>query len=95
MSRASEPAKTANVLIRFDTKRKALVRRAAALNGLTVSDYVRSRIVNLALRDIEEVETGVLRLRRADQIAFWQALQNPPRPTKAQKALGALVRSVM
>lgn len=94
MGRSTEPAKTANVLIRFDARRKARVRRAAELSGLSVSDYVRSRIVSIAERDIEEAETGVLRLKRGDQIALWQALQNPPPLTKKQRALGALIRTV-
>ena len=94
MGRSTEPAKTANVLIRFDGKRKALVRRAARLSGLSMSEYVRLRIVSLATREIEESETGVLRLNREDQLAFWRAVQNPPPPTRAQRALGALVRSV-
>ncbi len=90
----SEPLKSANVLVRFDAKRKAKVRRAAELRGLSVSDYVRSRIVDIAERDLEEARTGVLRLRREDQVALWRALQNPPPPSRAQRALGALVRSV-
>lgn len=94
MHRPSESPKNASVLIRFDVKRKARVRRAAELIGLSLSDYVRSRILRIAERDIEEAETGVLRLEREDQIALWRALQSPPPPTKAQKALGELVRSV-
>ncbi len=94
MGRHTEPAKTANVLIRVDAKNKARIRRAAELSGLSVSDYVRSRISGIAERDIEEAETGVLRLNRADQLALWKALQNPPPLSKAQRALGALIRSV-
>jgi uncharacterized protein (DUF1778 family) len=94
MGRATN-AKTANVLIRFDAKRKARVRRAAEACGLSLSDYVRSRIIGIAERDLEEAQTGVLRLKREEQVAMWRALQNPPRPTKAQRELGALVRSVM
>jgi uncharacterized protein (DUF1778 family) len=94
MARSTEANKTASVLIRFDARRKARIKRAADLTGLSLSDYVRSRIVRIAERDIEEAETGVLRLRREDQISFWRALQSPPKPTKAQRALGALVRSV-
>jgi len=56
---------------------------------------VRSRIISLARQDVEEADTGVLRLPREAQIAFWQALQNPPPPTEAQRRLGALVRSMM
>lgn len=93
--RARAPRKQANLLVRFDSAGKTLVKRAAAVRGLNVSDYVRSRIIVLAQQDVEEAETGVLRLPREDQIAFWQALQNPPPPTEAQLRLGALVRSVM
>ena len=84
-----------NLLVRFDSAGKSLVKRAAAIRGLSVSDYVRSRITTLARQDVEEADTGVLRLPREDQIAFWQALQNPPPPTDVQRELGALVRSVM
>ena len=87
--------KDENVLVRFDKRAKSLVRRAATLRGISVSDYVRSRIVPLAEQDVEEAETGVLRLRKEDQIALWQALRQPARPTKAQTALGRLIRSVM
>jgi len=88
-------AKRANLLVRFDPVGKTLIKRAAAIRGLTVSDYVRSRIISLARQDVEEADTGVLRLPREAQIAFWQALQNPPPPTEAQRRLGALVRSMM
>lgn len=89
------PSKDESLLVRLDAAGKTLVKRAAAIRGLNVSDYVRSRIVKLALQDVEEADTGVLRLHREDQIAFWQALQNPPPLTEAQRKLGALVRSVM
>jgi len=58
---------------------KALFRKAAEVRGLTVSDSVRSRIVPLD---------------RESQIALWRALQNPPAPTRAQRSLGKLIKSV-
>lgn len=82
-------------LLRFGSAGKRLVQGAAAIRGVNVSDYVRSRIVTLARQDVEEADTGVLRLSREAQIAFWQALQRPPAPTAAQRKLGALIRSVM
>jgi uncharacterized protein (DUF1778 family) len=87
--------KSANLLVRFDRNGKSLVQRAAASRGLTVSEYVRTRILSLARQDVVEAETQVLRLSREDQIAFWQALQKPPAPTGAQRRLGQLVRSVL
>lgn len=94
-ARRKPPARDANVLVRFDRESKSLVRRAAALKGLTMSDYVRSRLVPVAREEIEEAASGVLRLEKKDQIALWRALSNPPKPNAAQKALGRLVRSVM
>jgi uncharacterized protein (DUF1778 family) len=91
--RARAP-KDANLLVRLDTRAKSIVQRAASSRGLSVSDYVRSGIVPLARRDLEEATTGVLRLNRDDQIAFWKALHEPRKLTAAQKALGRLVRSV-
>jgi uncharacterized protein (DUF1778 family) len=95
MSQATRAAKDTNVLVRFDRRAKALIQRAARHRGLSVSDYVRSRIVPLAQQDVEEAATSVLRLGKDDQIALWRALQRPQAPTAAQKALGRLVRSVM
>jgi len=92
--RSPRATKDANLLVRFDRRAKSLVKRAASLRGLTVSDYVRFRIVPIARQDVDEAQTGVLRLSRDDQIAFWQALQHPPAPTPSQRALGKLVRSV-
>ena len=87
-------AKDASLLVRVDRRAKHLLQRAATERGLTVSDYVRTRILPLARQDVDEAETGVLKLAKGDQIAFWQALQNPRAPTPAQLALGKLVRSV-
>jgi uncharacterized protein (DUF1778 family) len=94
--RRGAPAnKDANLLVRFDRSSKTLVQRAAAARGLSVSDYVRTRILSLARQDVAEAETQVLRLPREDQIVFWQALQQPRAPTAAQRRLGRLVRSVI
>jgi len=94
--RRGAPAnKDANLLVRFDRGGKTLVHRAAAARGLTISEYVRTRILSLARQDVTEAETQVLRLSREEQIVFWQALQNPPAPTAAQRRLGRLVRSVI
>jgi uncharacterized protein (DUF1778 family) len=94
-ARAKGASKDANLLVRLDSTTKTLVQQAAGLRGLSVSDYVRSRIIPLARQDVDEANTGVLRLPKDAQIAFWQALQHPPVPTKEQLALGKLVRSVM
>ena len=83
------------MLVRFDREAKSLVQRAATVRGLTDSDYVRTRVLPLAQQDVEESKTGVLPLTKEDQIVFWQALQHPPTPTRPQRALGKLVRSLL
>lgn len=87
-------AKDANLLVRFDKQSKLLVQRAAMTRGLSVSDYVRSRILPLAQQDLLEAETQMLRLPKEAQIAFWRALQEVAPPTPVQRKLGALIRSV-
>ena len=52
--------------------------RAAALRGLTLTAYVTATMGQDARRTIEE--TDIIRLSRADQIAFAEALINPPAP---------------
>jgi len=76
----------------LDSRQKATLRRAAKLRGLSLSDYVRSRIVRAAELDIDDAQSRALSLSRADQLALWRALQNPPAPTRRQKELGARVR---
>jgi uncharacterized protein (DUF1778 family) len=83
-----------SLLVRIDRRSKLLLRKAAAGRGLSVSDYVRSRVVPLARQDLLESDTGVLKLSRDDQVALWRALQSPRPPTAAQRALGKLIRSV-
>lgn len=52
--------------------------RAAKLRGLTLTAFITTTISEAAHRAIEE--TSIIRLARADQIAFAQALTNPPEP---------------
>ena len=94
-SKRAVAAKDASLLIRCDTGTKRVLERAAGLRGLSLSDYVRSRVVPLAKQDVEEADTGVLRLPREAQIAFWKALQNPPALTDAQRELGRRVRELL
>ena len=59
--------------------------RAATLRGLSLTAYVIATAGEDARRVIAETE--ILRLARADQIAFAQALIDPPAPN--QKLEGA------
>ena len=59
---------------------KALLQRAADLEGRSLSDF----IISSAQRAAEEIihEHSVIRLSLEDSIAFAEALLNPPAPNK-------------
>jgi len=59
----------------------AVVRRAAEIQGRSVSDFVVSAAQEAAQRTIADVE--VIRLSREAQERFAALLLNPPRPTAA------------
>ncbi len=64
----------------------AIVRRAAAIQGRSVSDFVVSAAETAARATIEEEQ--IIRLSAADQVRFVEALLNPSNPTPAmQRAL--------
>jgi uncharacterized protein (DUF1778 family) len=72
----------------------AMLERAAALRGLTVTAYVTSIMGEDARRTIEE--SSIIRLSDDDQTAFARALIDPPRPadklTAAKRRHAALIR---
>jgi len=63
---------------RIPTSLYQAMERAAKLRGLTLTAYVTATMGEDARRTIEEAD--ILRLSRADQIAFAKALINPPAP---------------
>lgn len=56
------------------------IKRAAELRGLSISAYVTGTIEEQARMDIEAIE--LIRLTRAEQIRFAEALLEPPAPTE-------------
>lgn len=60
-----------------------MLKRAAELQGRTMTDFVISAVQDAAERAIEQAE--IVRLSLADQEAFAQALLSPPAPTPALK----------
>jgi len=79
-------------MVRLDKDSKQALSRAAELRGISISDYVRSVTVAQARRDVQAARTQTISLTPAEQLAFWNALQEPPRLTSAQKHLGAVMR---
>lgn len=78
--------------MRLDRASKSALVRAAALRGLKMSDYVRTVLVAQARREVASSGRQVLALTADEQLRFWIALQEKPKPTAAQRRLGRLMR---
>ena len=72
---------TARLEARISTDLHAMLKRAAELQGRTMTDFVVSAVQTAAHQAIEQAE--VIRLSRADQACFAQALMSPPKPVPA------------
>ena len=86
---------TARLEARISPDLHAMFKRAAELQGRTMTDFVVAAVYDAAQRAIEQAD--VLRLSQADQQCFAQALQSPPPPVEAlERAFarrGQLLRS--
>jgi len=65
---------------RIDSEQKALIERAAQLQGCSLSNFIIASAREAALKTIKEYE--VIRLIGPDRDAFIAALINPPKPTR-------------
>ncbi|WP_323032217.1 DUF1778 domain-containing protein [Brachymonas denitrificans] len=72
---------TARLEARISTDLHSMLKRAAELQGRTMTDFVVTAVQEAAQRAIEQSE--VVRLSLADQECFAQALLTPPTPTSA------------
>ena len=72
---------TARLEARISTDLHSMLKRAAELQGRTMTDFVVSAVQDAAQHAIEQAE--VVRLSLADQECFAQALQSPPKPAPA------------
>jgi uncharacterized protein (DUF1778 family) len=79
-------------MVRLDEQSKVFLNRAAELRGISVSDYVRLVTVAQARREVESAGEQVIALTSDEQLAFWNALQQPVRLSEAQRQLGAIMR---
>ena len=70
--------RTARLEARMTTDQKALLQRAAALSGRTLSEFVLASAQEAAAKVIQEHET--IRLSRSQQVAFVTALLKPRAP---------------
>jgi uncharacterized protein (DUF1778 family) len=76
-----EVHRTARIEARITPDTLALVRRAAELQGCSLSDFLVTAAQNAAYKTIEE--TNIIRLSAEDQIRFVELLLNPPAPSPA------------
>jgi uncharacterized protein (DUF1778 family) len=74
---------TARLEARISTELHAMLKRAAEIQGRTMTDFVVSAVQLAAQEAIETAE--VIRLSLADQECFAQALLATPRPAPALK----------
>jgi uncharacterized protein (DUF1778 family) len=70
-----EPRRTARIEARIAPEALAVVKRAAELQGRSVSDFVVAAAQEAAQRTIEE--TQIIRLSLEDQRAFTEAILHP------------------
>jgi uncharacterized protein (DUF1778 family) len=71
--------RTARIEARIAPEALAVVKRAAELQGRSVSDFVVAAAQEAAVRAIEE--TQIIRLAVEDQRAVAKAIFNPPAPS--------------
>jgi uncharacterized protein (DUF1778 family) len=90
------PVRTARIEARIAPDALAIVKRAAEIQGRSVSDFVVAAAQEAAQRTIEKTE--ISRLSVEGQRAFAEAILNPPEPSaglkKAAEAHRRLIREV-
>ena len=84
---------TARLEARISTDLYALLKRAAELQGRTMTDFVVSAVQEAARSAVEQAE--VMRLSVADQACFAQALLAPPETTPALQRAFARRRKLL
>lgn len=86
-------SRTARLEARIAPEALAVVRRAAEIQGRSVSDFVVAAAQEAAQRTVSEVE--VIRLSRAAQEQFVTVLTKPPAPNPALKKAFARHRTLL
>ena len=87
------PLSTARLEARISTNLHSMIKRAAELQGRTMTDFVIAAVQDAAQRAIEQAE--VVRLSLADQECFAKALLSPPQPSPALKRAFARRRKLL
>lgn len=94
MEMPSESTRTSRIEARISPDALDVVKRAAEIQGRSVSDFVVAAAQEAAHRTIEE--THLIRLSIDDQRRFAELLSNPPEPShtlrRAKDAHARLIR---
>ena len=85
--------RTARLEVRIAPEALAVVRRAAEIQGRSLSDFVVAAAQEAAHKTVSEVE--IIRLSRAAQEQFAKLLAKPPAPTQALKKAFARHRTLI
>jgi len=85
--------RTARLEARIAPEALAVVRRAAEIQGRSVSDFVVAAAQEAAQKTVSEVE--IIRLSRAAQEQFVKLLAKPPSPAPALKKAFARRRTLI
>lgn len=93
MSAIASSAPTARLEARISADLHAALKRAAEIQGRTMTDFVVDAVQEAARQAIEQAD--VIRLSAADQAAFAQALLVPPSPKAALKRAAARYRKLL
>lgn len=72
---------TARLEARISTDLHAMLKRAAEIQGRTMTDFVVAAVQEAVRTALEEAD--VIRLSIADQACFADALMSPPKPNAA------------
>jgi uncharacterized protein (DUF1778 family) len=89
----SVPVRKERFEARISSEQKALFKRAAELQGRTLTDFVIASAHDAAVRTIEEME--IIRLSAADSRAFAEALFNPRQPSAELRAAAQRYRKMV
>ena len=88
MPAVSQPTESARINLRTSPEAKALIERAAAIMGSTVSSFMLQNAYEAARRIVSDNDT--LTLSQADFERFIAACENPAQPTEALRKLMAM-----
>jgi uncharacterized protein (DUF1778 family) len=91
--RTKERGRTSRLEARVAPDILALVKRAAEIQGRSVSDFLVAAVEQAARRAIED--TAVIRLTLEGQQQFAEAILNPPPPSPGLKKTAKVYRQLL